>query len=288
MTLDRYRLRRLDAVEGPSNGRQNVMRDQSGQRSEITPDADARAGRGRRRFGRRALMLGAAATGAGVAASLAGGTAEAAPDSSGAVLLGKDNSTRSTTQVITRGGSGLKGQTYASGQSGVVGFDTSTEKGGHGVYGRSIHGFGILGISEHSTGIVGQNTTPGQSGVAGIDLAPGKGGSGLFGQSHGGDAILATSENGNALHCTSQHGTALLVEGKAKFSYSGVTSVPRGHKTVTVTHGGVTSSSIVIATIQKPQSGISIEGAEPGAGSFTITLTGSPSASVPVGWIILG
>ncbi len=244
--------------------------------------------RSRRRFGRRALMFGAATTGAGVAAALAGGaTAQAEPAGSSAVLLGKDNSTRSTTQVITRGGDGLKGQTYARDHSGVVGFDTSTASGGHGVYGRSVHGFGILGISEHGTGIVGQNSTAGQSGVAGIDLTSGSGGRGLFGQSSKGDAIFCTSENGNALHCTSPKGTALVVEGKAKFSNSGVTNVPAHQKTVKITNGSVTPESIVLATIQKPQGGVYIEAAEPGAGSFTITLSASPSSPLPIGWMIL-
>jgi hypothetical protein len=271
------------------NGRQNVMSDQTEQARAIeSGELAATPARSRRRFGRRALMLGAAATGAGVAASLAGGAgAEAAPDGSGAVQLGKNNSTHSTTQVITRGGSGLKGQTYASGQSGVVGFDTSTASGGHGVYGHSIHGFGILGISEHSSGIVGQNTTAGQSGVAGIDMTPGSGGHGVFGQSSKGDAVYCTSENGNALHCSSSKGNALFVEGKAKFSNSGVTDVPAHKKTLTISNGTVTPGSIVLATIQKPQSGVYIEAAEPGSGSFTITLSAAPSGPLPIGWMIL-
>jgi hypothetical protein len=233
-------------------------------------------------------MLGAAATGAGVAASIAGGAgAEAAPEGSGAVQLGKNNSTNATTQVITHGGDGLKGQTYASSHSGVVGYDTSTSAGGHGVYGRSIHGFGILGISEKSSGIVGQNTSVGQSGVAGIDMTPTAGGHGVFGQSSKGDAIFCTSENGNALHCTSPKGTALLVEGKAKFSNSGVTNVPSHQTTVTISNSSVTPTSIVLATIQKPQSGVYIEAAQPGSGSFTITLNKAPSGPLPIGWMIL-
>jgi hypothetical protein len=244
--------------------------------------------RSRRRFGRRALMLGAATTGAGVAATLAGGaSAQAEPAGSAAVLLGKNNSAKSTTQVITRGGDGLKGQTYARDHSGVTGFDTSSASGGHGVYGRSVHGFGILGISEHGTGIVGQNSTAGQSGVAGIDMTAGSGGRGLFGQSSKGDAVFCTSESGTALHCTSPKGTALLVDGKAKFSNSGVTNVPAHHRTVKVTNGSVTPESIVLATIQKPQSGVYIEAAEPAAGSFTITLSAGPSSPLPIGWMIL-
>ena len=269
------------------------MSDQSDRARAIESDEVAAtpaspAARERRRFGRRALIFGAAATGAGVAATIAGGAAaEAAPAGSGAVQLGKNNSTNATTQVITHGGDGLKGQTFASGHSGIVGFDTSSASTGHGVYGNSMHGIGVLGISQHSTGVVGQTSTSGKSGVAGIDQTPGKGAHGLFGQSPKGDAVFATSESGNGLHCTSQKGTALLVEGKAKFSNSGVTSVPSHQTTVTVHNSSVTPTSIVLATIQKPQSGVYIEAAQPGSGSFTITLSQAPSGSLPVGWMIL-
>jgi hypothetical protein len=234
-------------------------------------------------------MFGAAATGAGVAASLAGGSAaDAAPDASKSVLLGASNSAKATTQVITRGGNGLKGQTFASGQSGVVGFDTSTATGGHGVYGNSEHGDGVLGISAHGDGVVGQTSTAGKSGVAGIDISKKSGAHGLFGQSPHGDAVYGTSESGVGVHCTSEKGTALLVEGKTKFSNSGVSFVSNGHTTATVSHSGVSSASIVLATIQKPESGVYIEGVETGSGSFTITLSKAPSAALPVGWFILG
>jgi hypothetical protein len=267
------------------------MSDPSDQASAIESDEQAATPaspvRGRRRFGRRALMLGAAASGAGVAASIAGGAgAEAAPEASGAVQLGKSNAAKATTQVITKGGDGLKGQTSATNHSGIVGFDVSSAFGGHGVYGHSIHGVAILGISQHHTAIVGQTTTAGQSGVAGIDMTSGPGAHALFGQSSKGDAVFGTSESGNALHGTSGKGTALVVEGKAKFSTSGVTNVPAHQKTVTISNGHCTPTSIVLATIQKP-SGVSIEAAEPGSGSFTITLTGTPSSAVPIGWIIL-
>ena len=210
-------------------------------------------------------MLGAAAAGAGVAASLAGGSlAEAAPDAGSAVQLGKSNSAKATTQVITKGGDGLKGQTSATNHSGIVGFDTSSGTGGHGVYGNSVHGDGVLGISAHKTGVVGQGSTVGQSGVAGIDVTPTTGGHGLFGQSQHGDGLYATSPNGVALRGQSAHGLALHVEGKAKFANSGVVTVPSGHKTANVNVPGLTSSNIVLATIQNPQSGIFIEGAAAG------------------------
>lgn len=240
------------------------------------------------RFGRRALMLGAAATGAGMAASVAGGgTAEAAPGKQPAVLLGKSNAAHATTQVTTRTGDGLKGQTFAKGHSGVVGFDTSTASGGHGLYGHSINGSGVLGISQHGNGVTGLTSTVGESGVAGIDQTATAGAHGVFGQSDHGDAVHATSLHGTALLGQSTHGLALHVQGKAKFGHSGVATVAGGHTSVTVSVPGISASDIVLATIQQPQPGISVAGAHASSGSLTITLTGSTEGSVRVGWLVL-
>lgn len=231
-------------------------------------------------------MLGAAATGAGVAASVAGGgIAEAA--NGHAMLLGKANTAHGTTQVTTNAGNGLQGQTSASGHSGVVGFDTSSASNGHGLYGHSVHGSGVLGVSQHGTGITGFASTSNQSGVAGIDAASASGGRGLFGQSQHGDGVFGASPNGVAVHATSKHGLALKVQGKAKFSQSGVATVSSGHKSVTVSLPGITPSNIVLATIQRPRGNLAVAGAQAGSGSFTITLTGNASGSVPVGWMVI-
>jgi hypothetical protein len=264
------------------------MSDQARPADEMKPGNDDSSAPSAPHRGRRAVMLGAAAAGAGVAASLAGGgLAEAAPDAGGAVQLGKSNSAKATTQVITKAGDGLKGQTSATNHSGVVGFDTSTGTGGHGVYGNSVHGDGVLGISAHKTGVVGQGSTVNQSGVAGVDVTPTTGGHGVFGQSQHGDAVFATSSNGVALRGQSAHGLALHVEGKAKFAHSGTVTVPSGHKTAHVSVPGMTASNIVLATIQNPQDGIFLEGAAAGSGGFTVTLSASTESSVKVGWMVL-
>jgi len=264
------------------------MSDQAGQARENKPADEKSSAPSSAHRGRRAVMLGAAAAGAGMAASLAGGPlAEAAPDAGGAVQLGKSNSANATTQVITKGGDGLKGQTSATNHSGIVGFDRSSGPGGHGVYGNSVHGDGVLGVSNHKTGVVGVGSTVGQSGVAGLDQTQTDGGHGVFAQSQHGDGLFATSSNGTAIRGQSAHGLALHVEGKAKFAHSGVATVPKGHTTAHVSVAGLTPSNIVLATIQNPQSGIFIEGAAAASGSFTITLSGSPASSVKVGWLVL-
>lgn len=214
--------------------------------------------------GRRALILGAAAAGAGLAADLvAGGPAEAAPDSPKPVLLGKINLTTGSTVVGSAHANGLEGHTRAKGFSGVAGIDFSTTRGANGVYGQTNHGFDVFGIGiGGGNGVGGHSNTSGHSAVFGVDSAPG-GGTALLGQS--------------------RHGLALHAEGKVKFSTSsGVTTVPGGQRTATVQVGGMTTSCKVFATIQQPQSGVHIEGAEPGHDSFTLTLSKNPSAPLRV------
>ena len=171
-------------------------------------------------------------------------------------------------KIIGSSGSkdGIQGLTFTAGHSGVAGLDFCKTKGAHGLYGQSNLGFGVFGISFGGSGVVGQSNTSGQSAVAGFDRAP-----------SGGTAVLAQS----------QHGTALRVEGTAKFGTSGVNSVPSGQRTLTVKASGITATSKVLATIQKPQSGVFIEGAEPGNGSFTITLSKNASSALPVAWFVL-
>jgi hypothetical protein len=262
------------------------MSDQSEHAAAIEPAAESEAPSATRRHGRRALMLGAAATGAGLAATLAGGSAaEAAPDSSASVRLGKSNSASATTQILTKGGDGFKAQTSAANHAGLNGVDTGTSTGGHGVYGVSSHGTGILGIGDNGNGVVGQTNGAGKIGVSGID-ASGTG-NGVFGQSNKGKAVWGSSQHGTGVHASSEHGIALQVNGKARFTNSGVIVVPSGQKSITHSFAGVTSATIVLATIQTPQSGLYIEGAQPGTGSFTLTFSKQTSGELRVGWMLL-
>lgn len=276
------------------------------------------------RYGRRAVMLGAAATGAGVAASLVGGgLAEAAPDVSLPVLLGKSNTTGGTTVVTSRSHTGLSGHAAVNNQAGVSGFNTGRGVNSFGVFGHSVHGTAVNGISQHGNGVVGNASTVGFSGVAGIDFSKTKGAQGVYGQSNVGDAVLGVSfggtgvvghsrtpghsgvfgqdaashggtgvtgqsDHGTAVFATSAHGVALHVDGKARFKNSGLAFVPPGQKTKMVSVPGMSASSLVLATIQHPENGVFIEAAQPAAGSFTITLSKNASSSLPVAWFVLG
>ena len=236
-------------------------------RNEISGErsVDSLAGR----HGRRALILGAAAAGAGMAAELvAGGTAEAAPDAAKPVLLGKQNVTAGATSVGSSNSNGIEGHTHTKGKSGVAGIDFSKVKGANGVYGQTNHGFGVFGIGiGGGNGVGGHSNTSGQNAVFAVDSAP-----------SGGTAVLAQSAHGLALHA----------EGKVKMSSaSGVVTVPAGQRTFAIPVGGMSASNKVFATIQQAQSGVHIEGAEPGHESFLLTLSQHPSAPLRVAWFVL-
>jgi hypothetical protein len=141
-----------------------------------------------RRLGRRSLLAGAAAAGAGAAVGLVAGTepatAQTAAKTSKDVLLGEANTATATTSITMS----------ASGDSAVAGVDTSPD-GGYGVSGTSTNGTGVYGASASSGNTVG----PGPAGVAGYGMTS--------------DAIGVEAVN-------SSNGVALSVEGKATFSTS--------------------------------------------------------------------
>jgi hypothetical protein len=157
---------------------------------QVSPNED-RASRGEEvgRYGRRALMLGAA-TGVGVAAGLVAGAEPASAAEDGAVLAGQINTATSNTAVSTSVGNGLEGDTSQNGESGVYGHDTSSG-GGHGVVGRSTNGNGVYGTA----------STAGQSGVYGNDgsTAP-FGGYGVQGVSANGTGVYGVSANGTGVY----------------------------------------------------------------------------------------
>jgi hypothetical protein len=263
----------------------------------------------RSRSGRRAVMLGAAAAGAGAVASLAGGgQAQAKSLTNGSpVELGEINNASATTRVITSSGTGLAGQTSSAGQSGVTGIDTGTTGTGHGTYGRSASGTGAYGTSTSGFGVSGNSRTSyGVYGSSGLGAASSS--CGVVGQL-GGDGIITgfsnagvlgadettagqtgvagISNNGIAMLAVSRgSGAALRANGSLEFSSSGVATVKKGSKTVTV-KTACTSTSIVLATIQKPQTGVYIEAAAPGKDSFKVTLSKAVLADLPVGWFVM-
>jgi len=223
----------------------------------------------RRRYGRRALFIGAAAASAGLAADMvAGGAAEAAPDAAKPVLLGKQNVTSGATSVGSTNSNGIEGHTHTTGKSGVAGLDFNKAKGSQGVYGQTNHGNGVFGI-----GIGGGNGVGAHSNTSGFNA--------LF-------AVDSAKSGGTAVLAQSKHGLALHAEGKVKMSTaSGLHMVPGGQRSVSIQVPGMSASSKVFASIQQAQSGVHIEGAEPGEEAFTLTLSKHPAEPLRVAWFVL-
>lgn len=209
-------------------------------------------------YGRRAVMLGAAAATAGAAVSLAGGTGVAEADTGGAVLLGQRNDATATTEIITSSGNGLDARTSDPGQSGIVGLDTGVAPTSHGVFGSSGSGTGVYGTGG-KYGVHGIGTGAANAGVYGqlgsgpIDIWP----AGVVGGGGGKNwGVSGSSDQGIGVLAISTKGTALSVAGPASFSTSGVATVTSGATEVTVSAQGVTAGSIVLATPQQAQPGV--------------------------------
>ncbi len=408
------------------------------------------------RYGRRALMLGAAAAGAGITLSLVGGAKPADASNGGSVLLGKTNTASDSTIVNTTNGNGFQGQTSQTGSSGVYGIDKSPG-GGYGIQGNStngtavsasitnsaspaaalaastngtgiavevtitneansnpavsaltngsgpgVHGestgsgFGVVGSSAKTFGVVGVTTSGiggvlagGPSGVVALGIGTGYGvkatdtaygskelstpvfaqvanlkngspavdawnggtgsavramidnaknsspavavttngtgnaieasitdaastqsavsaltkgkGSGVFGKSSnaaghgvmgqgtsGAAGLYGSSDSGAGVYAKSTSGNALEVVGKVSFSRSGLASVAAKKTSVKVTSAGVTTSSMILATLQTDAGAVAVANAVPATGSFTIKLTAAPTKSVKVAWMVLG
>jgi hypothetical protein len=139
--------------------------------------------------------------------------------------------------------------------------------------GRSVSSAGVQGYSETDAGVNGF----GPLGVwaAGDSV-------GVTGNSTDGTGVLAWSSNG----------TALQVDGKAKFARAGRVSVAAGKSHVDiVVGGGLTSTSIVLATLQTYRAGVAVAAVRanyPSAGKARIYLTkvGSTSSGTWVGWFV--
>jgi hypothetical protein len=118
------------------------------------------------RYGRRAMMLGAGAAGAGLVAALAGSADPAAADNNNPVELGELNEATASTSINTTDGNGLNG------------FTSSKETYACGLLGESTWGIGVYGTNEPS-GYLGADGIPASAGVVGDSKA----GTGVLGLS---------------------------------------------------------------------------------------------------------
>jgi hypothetical protein len=207
---------------------------------------------------------------------------------------------------------------------GGVGVFGTNDTSGAGVVGNSNHAVGVLGQTGDpagypglptgdAAGVMGYSDSTGQPGVLGLgDVGvqaggaigvfavgapalvgvadglgpPGQFGTGVYGYS---GALNPPAPPDNIAIYAHGDGAslALRVQGKAVFSRSGRTSVTAGHASRAVAFAGVTTSSLVIATLQTYRSGIYVAAAVPAAGKFTIYLNKAVTATTYIAFFIL-
>ena len=276
---------------------------------------------------RRALL--AAGLGAGVAtvASAIGRPLPANATDGDPMVVGGEYVSTSVTKIdagssgatalwgISTLGSGVLGQSTSG--YGIYGTSNSgagvvaTANTGDGVYGSSGSGRGVNGESISGYGVRGTSDAAAMPAILG---ASGGANTGVQGYSGAPDSLPATpaktgvfgyaaqdatavgvkgeSTTGTGGLFTTTTGTALQVAGKAKFSRSGRATVLKGKSYVDVTvTGGMTSHSMVHATLQTYRSGVSIAAVRinyPTAGKARIYLTkvASTTASTYVAWFV--
>jgi hypothetical protein len=116
---------------------------------------------------------------------------------------------------------------------------------------------------------------------------------GVYAVSDYGRAVDGLTYDGTALSARTAvpQGTALDVQGTARFSRSGIAVIRAGQKEVTVRGVLLTPASIVLATLQQYRSGsgIALRAAipNPATSSVRIRLTGNAPEDTKVGWFIV-
>lgn len=99
--------------------------------------------------------------------------------------------------------------------------------------------------------------------------------------------VSGASSSGTGVNASSVTGTALQVSGKTHFSRSGSASVAQGSRTKSVTVSGMTSSSLVLVTLQVSVSGLYVAGAVPATGKFTLHLNKAAPTKMKFAWFVL-
>jgi hypothetical protein len=193
---------------------------------------------------------------------------------------------------------GVAGITTGNGQVGVFGLSHGMDAWGQhpaGVAGHSDVNPGVMGQSTSNDGVTGLSTSgngvSGQSSYIGV-RGYSQGGVGVGGNTASGKGVSGVVDGpGTGVYAEgSGGGTALRVNGVAKFSRSGIATVTSGHSKVVISHVALTSGSAVIATLQHVASGNAVSSAVPSvsASTITINLLKNASANFRVAWFVIG
>jgi len=187
------------------------------------------------------------------------------------------------------GGPGVSGQGGPDNGNGVHGTARGT---GAGVRGDGdLSGAGVVGFGGSSSGNGVEGTGGGGNGIGVWGMGQGTG-AGVLGTGINGPAVHGKADSATAIGMLAEHtagGVAFQASGTARFSRSGVLTVPAGKSTVSKTGVALTSASLVLATLQQDRAAVWVRSAVPdvAANAFTIHLSKAVSSSTKVAWFIV-
>jgi hypothetical protein len=238
---------------------------------------------------RRVFLAAAAGAAAATAASALDPRGAVRAGVDGDVVLGAANTTTTTTGIaITANASDVLRVEGSSENAAIVGVNDDV---GAGVRGEATTGAGVLGVAPNGSGVEGSATMG--NGVLGSSEE----GTGVIGLiSISGDGVHGHSfaTAGVGVRASAEAGTALVVDGRAKFSRSGRATVPAGASHVDVdlsAKGGLGGTPLCFANIMTRRPGIHVETVKPNtpsSGRLRISLSGPVSGSTFVAWLVLG
>jgi hypothetical protein len=241
---------------------------------------------------RRALLAGAAAGAAVLAADqLARPLAARATDGS-PVLLGQSNNATAATEIVTNAADALRVQGRAIGvdgrTTGTTTEETMFQDGVIGVAGRvqGPTGFGIAlyGEGANGCGVLGQG---GHCGVHGYGVK-----AGVEGKSMAGAGISGNTQDGVGVEAgvfPGGSGLALRADGPVVFSRSGLLTIAAGKSSISKAVPALSATSMVLATLQTNRAGVYIQAAvaSPRTGRITIYLNKTMPAATKVAYFVL-
>jgi hypothetical protein len=102
-----------------------------------------------------------------------------------------------------------------------------------------------------------------------------------------GSGVSGSSDSGVGVRAASAKGTALEVDGKVTFSRSGIATVPTDARRVKVDLAGVSSDSMVFATIQQLSGAVAVANVVAATSAFTIHLSDAAPQALRVAWMVL-
>jgi hypothetical protein len=206
----------------------------------------------------------------------------------GDVVLGAANTSASTTSITISANASNVLEAHGVSEEAVIAA-TNTDVGA-GVRGEATTGAGVLGVAPSGNGVEGSATTG--TGVLGVSEE----GSGVIGHiTLSGDGVHGHSfaTAGVGVRASAEAGTALAVDGKARFSRSGRVAIPGGAATVDVdlsAKGGLGGTPLCFANLVTHRPGIHVEAVRanvPSTGRIRIYLNKAVPATTYVVWLVL-